>query len=602
MWLITIVSILGYGLTGFLPKNIPFQLRILLSGTLGLFVFTTINLYLSFILGINLYSILISLSILAIISILSFYKYRPEIKLAKLTTIFNFVLVIVVGSLAFIWFTQALAISSEGFKTGGGGMYGDSALHAAYTSRLETGKLPIQNPLFAGKILVYPVANDLLSAIAKIAGLNFNLAFAIPQILFLIGFFILFYQVVKKFTSDVGFVIAILLLFLGSGVGFFYFFSEWQMSGVGPWQFLTTDYTNNPHYNLYFHNLLTGLVLPERSFLPGLTLGLLIFLNFFEYFQDKKIRYLLINGVILGTLPFWHTHTFIYCILATLIFSIWLLAFDFRKTIVGIFLMLGVSFIVSIPFLLLFITNHSLGSFIHTTVGWKTGPENIFLFWFKNSFLTIPLAILGFLLIKKSHRILFIPAFAVFLIANLVIFQPWDWDNIKLLSWSFLFFAILAGVYLAKIFHKGILGKTFVTIVVIFSILSGLLSISLQLKNKYIIYDGYDIELADWAKTSTAINDIFIIETNPNHPIPGLAGRLVYTGYPGHLWVHGIDYAMRESQNNQILAGDFRRISDLEVPISYVVLPKQRSNFANQSNFQAIFQNQKYLVLKKIKS
>lgn len=600
MWILLALGALGFGLTSVLPKNINGLFKILLSPALGLFVFTQLVLLLAFIFGVGFFSIFLALTLTTILSIFCFFKFERGLSLKNFPISFIAITLLVASFIGYIWLTQALAISVDGFKTGGSGMYGDSALHAAYTSRLVTGEFPIQNPLFADRILVYPLANDLLSATLKLTGLNFNLAFSLPQILFLLGFLTLFYQVCRKFTSDLGFVISLLILFLGWGIGAIFFLNEWTTTGRDFWQFLTHDYTDNSQYNLYFRNILTGLVLPERSFLPGLFLGVLMFFNFLEYFANKKLSFLIINGVILGTLPFWHTHTFIFFLIVGLIFAVWLMRENFKKTLVDFFLMSVVILVMTIPFLFLFFSSHQLTNFLHTSLGWQNGNENILLFWFKNSFLTIPLAMLGFWFVKRDQKIFFVPAFVVFIIANLVIFQPWDWDNIKLLSWSFIFFAILVGFLLAKYAQKGVVARTIVGVIILASCASGFLSLALQLKNRYIIYDKSDIDLADWARQSTKVDEIFLIEPLPNHPIPGLSGRLVYLGYPGHLWVHGINYAKREYLNNIILKGEFYLVDSLELPISYIVLPKNIVNLGNLKNFGKVYQNQKYLVIKKI--
>ena len=571
---------------------------VLLSPALGLFVFTQLALILAFIFGVGYTSISLALLLTVVLSLFCFLKFKQEFLLKNISVLFLSTIFLVTIFFAYIWLTQTLAVSPEGFKTAGGGMYGDTALHAAYTSRLETDNFPIQNPLFAGHVLVYPFANDLLSATLKIIGLNFNLAFSLPQILFLIGFLALFYQITRKFTSDFGFLAALFILFLGWGIGALFFSKEWMVSGSSFWQFLTHDYTDNSQYNLYFHNILTGLVFPERSFLPGLFLGLFMFWNFLEYFKRQNRILLVINGVVLGALPFWHTHTFIFFLFASVIFALWLMGKNFKKAFIDFFLMSIVALVMTIPFLILFFSNHEVGQFLHTNFGWQNGNENILVFWFKNSFLTIPLAILGFILIPRNQKIFFIPAFVVFVIANFVIFQPWDWDNIKLLSWSFIFFAILMGFLLAKFAQKGIVAKIIVGFIILTSVASGSLSLALQLKNKYMIYDKADIDLADWARKNSGVDEVFLIEPTPNHPIPGLAGRLVYMGYPGHLWVHGINYQKRETENSLILAGDFTQINNLETPISYIVLSRSDLTFKIPSDIQAAYQNQKYRVVR----
>ncbi|OGD85578.1 hypothetical protein A2164_04145 [Candidatus Curtissbacteria bacterium RBG_13_35_7] len=598
MWLLLVLSIFGYGFSLILSRKNTGLYGILLSPALGISVFTQITLVLAFVFGVGYTSIFLALAVTVVLSVLCFVKFRQKFSLQNFPIFFVVTTIFVVFFLAYIWLTQALTSSPLGLKTGGGGMYGDTALHTAYTSRLETGEFPIQNPLFAGKILVYPFANDLLSAILRISGLNYNLAFALPQILFLIGFLVLFYKILRRFTSNWGFVIALLVLLLGWGIGALFFLREWQLSDISFLQFLSRDYTDNSQYNLYFHNILTGLVLPERSFLPGLFLGLLAFRNFLEYFKSKSKKLLIINGIVLGALPFWHTHTFIFFVILSFIFALWLMKINFKKTLIDFSLMTMVAVVIAIPFLYLFFSNHQVGQFLHTSFGWQNKNENILFFWFKNSFLIIPLAVLGFWFIKRDWKIYFVPAFVIFIIANLIIFQPWDWDNIKLISWSFLFFTILIGYLLAKFMQKGMFVFSLVCVLVMTSIASGSLSLLLQLKNDYIIYDKSDIELADWAKKNSKIDEVFLIEPLPTHPVPGLSGRLVYLGYPGHLWVHGIDYGGREQQVNQILAGDFSRLNNLEVPINYIVTSSSDFSFALPSNIRVAYRNQKYIVYK----
>ncbi len=126
--------------------------------------------------------------------------------------------------------------------------------------------------------------------------------------------------------------------------------------------------------------------------------------------------------------------------------------------------------------------------------------------------------------------------------------------------------------------------------------MSGLSSIFLQFRDNYIIYDNQDIELANWSKNNTGKDEIFLIEPIPNHPIVGLAGRLVYLGYPGHLWVHGIDYYKREVLNTAILDGNLNLAGEAELPITYLVLPGSFS--VDSLNSRVLFENNKYKVIR----
>ncbi|OGE12243.1 hypothetical protein A3G14_04140 [Candidatus Curtissbacteria bacterium RIFCSPLOWO2_12_FULL_38_9] len=600
MILLIMISVLGIGFIGIFPKKIPFYLKLLVAPSLGLIVFTSMSLYLSFLLGLDLLAIILSLLICGILSVLSHIKFPTKINFFGISRIFIVSSLVVLISISYLMFSQTLKSSAFGIESGGGGLYGDSALHAAYTSRLATGEFPPTTPLFAGKTLVYPFANDLLSATLRKFQTSFNLSFVFPQVIFLIAVLSLIYQIVRKFSDDRSYATALILLLLGWGIGAFFYISDLAVNGnfnvLGN---LTKDYTNNPDFNLHLHNIVTGLILPERSLLPGLVIGLMIFLFSAEYMESFKLRFILLSGLLLGILPFWHTHTFIYFVIFFLTIGTWqIIKTRSYKIIRDLIFSALVALFAALPFIILFLLNLNPMSFLRFESGWQNGGENLIVFWFKNSFLIIPLSILGFLTIAKEKRIYFIPAYIAFLISNIIIFQPWEWDNIKLLTWSFLFFSVLTAIYLSNFFNKNFLFKIIISLLILFSSLSGILSITLQFKNKFVIYDQDDIALADWANTNTSIDDVFIIDPRPNHPIPGLTGRISYIGYPGHLWVHGIDYSKREIENTKLLSGDFSNINNLAVSISYVVFPNNSYAPSFPSLLTEVYLNQKYQVLK----
>lgn len=600
-----LICLLGLGFYSLLPKNFPDFLKVICAPAIGLFIFGQIALILAFALGINILSILLSLFIYAAISLYFFSRNRSSFVNFKFSfsPIFLVSTLLIIGLSSYVFFTQVLTQKDFGLVTGGGGMYGDTALHSAYTSRLMEGEFPPQNTLFAGKTLVYPLANDLLSAILRLSKLNLNLSFVLPQLIFLVGFLSFLYVFCRKFMSDRGYLFTILFLFFGWGIGWFFFFKEWAGSSTSLLEFLKTDFTNNETYNLHFHNILTGLIWPERSFLPGIFLALWSYLNFLSYDETSNRKYLLINSLILGSLPFWHTHTFIFISISWLVFGIYFLRkYGLRRIMPVLGFASVAAIILALPFMILFFSSQEAGNFIRCvsrsaescSFGWQLDDENFLSFWFRNSFLVIPFAMAGIFVLKKNSRYVFVPAFLTFLVANLIIFQPWEWDNIKLLTLGFIFFSMLAGLVIDRITKK--VWILIITIILIpFFTISGILSVVLQLKNTYTIYDTADIDLANWARTNTKTGDVFVIDPLPNHPVTGLAGRLVYMGYPGHLWVHGIDYGKREQEVNQVLRGDLSVIDQMDPRPNYIVM-SNTSNLLNQ--FAVVYQNQKYKVLK----
>ena len=559
-------------------------------------IIATISLYLSFILNFSFINIVFS-TVLTFISFFIIHKAKI-VNLEKFHTLPAFLILTFSIIFALFFKTQSLNFDGVSYKTGGGGMYGDSALHLAYTNRINLGDFPPQNPLFAGKTLVYPYANDLLSAIFQVFFNNLELAFFLPQIIFFFAFVLLFYRLSQTVTDNLGFLFSILIFLFGWGIGFYYFLRETSFDKFNIFSNSYQDFTNNSLYNLNFHNLLTGLIMPERSFLPGLVLGIFFVLSLFNYLETKNNKFLIVSFFILGIMPFWHTHTFIFlCIFASTFFLFLIFKIhDLRKLILDLVIASIVGFIIFIPFLILFFSNHDASSFLRLATGWMNKNENLIFYWLKNSFFVLPISIFGIFTIRK--KIIFIPAFISFLIANFIIFQPWDWDNIKILSLSFLFFSLIFGNVLSNLFRKNLLGKVSAILIVFLSILSGFLSVHLQSKNNYILYNNEDIRFAEWIKNNTGKNDVFLIEPIPNNPVNGLAGRLTYVGYPGHLWVHGIDYSQREYQANQVLAGHDELIGNLKPKITYLVIPARLFAIYETKTYTLVFENPKYRIYK----
>src|SRR3989344_2568488 len=389
-----LVSLIGIGLS-WLIFPFPRFLKLLVGPAFGIIVFTQIALLVSLILGFNLTSISIAALVEFILLFIS-YLLKPSPKFftdmlrqdkSQLTLIRHpelvwrsqisgsikrilknrwplWLILITIGSVVtFIFWTKVLTPTEFGLTTGGEGLYGDTALHLSYAMSLVTQGLPPQNPLFASIQLRYPFLVNLFSASLVKLGMNLRFSFILPQLIYFLAFVALFYYLAKKvgatqlrhsgnsasggrvpnlffrfdseqarMTGNLTAFFALLIFFLGWGLGFTKYLQDVKQSSS--W-LVNREYTNNlPGYNL--HNVLTGLISPERSFLPGLVIGLLIAVlaiqpfnhltikssetksdsarqsRIFPQFAIHNSKFLILIGFLLGILPLWHTHTFIF--------------------------------------------------------------------------------------------------------------------------------------------------------------------------------------------------------------------------------------------------------------------------------------------------
>src|SRR6185369_7652666 len=85
--------------------------------------------------------------------------------------------------------------------------------------------------------------------------------------------------------------------------------------------------------------------------------------------------------------------------------------------------------------------------------GWVAGHRNLLLFWLENlgAFaVLIPLALATPGLFARRDRRFLWAFMPVFVAANVAVFQPWDWDNTKVLVWWFLAACILVASWMVK--------------------------------------------------------------------------------------------------------------------------------------------------------
>lgn len=606
---LTLTLIAGIGIFMSLPLPWSRGVKFCLGAPLGIILATQCILLVSLIAGFNLYSVIVALGILILVTLVLIYLRRPKLfapwtarnvsnKLRR-----NWPLVFISLTLGlfsvFIFWTKILAPGADGsLMTGTGGLYGDTAMHSAFTMSMATQGLPPQNPLFAGIPLVYPFLVNLFSAALVLLGFNLRFAFILPQIIYFSGVLVLFYLIARAVAGVQGAFYALLIYFLGWGFGFTSYIRDSLASGN--WTPIR-EYTNNLA-GFEFHNVLTGLIYPERSFLPGLFIGLLVTLILLEKLNSKQKTLLPIVGVLLGFLPLWHTHSFIFVGTCTMIwitlkeFSIRYPSHTWKHIVKDLALVFIPALVFLVPIMLWFSGQVSQATFLHISPGWITNQGGQLIFWVKNTGLVIPLALLGFVWLPKYYRSFFVPVFLMFFVANIIIFQPWAWDNIKLFAWVFLFFCILAGLTLARIAQLGFLFKIGVAVVLVTLTASGILSLVYHFLNTYTIYDASDLKLAEWVKQNTSVNAVFLIDPAPTHPVPGLTGRSVYLGYPGHLWVHGINYGPRETYVRAVLEGKHTLISSAEIPFNYIVTRPGAQVSISDARLIPRFENQKFVV------
>jgi hypothetical protein len=188
----------------------------------------------------------------------------------------------------------------------------------------------------------------------------------------------------------------------------------------------------------------------------------------------------------------------------------------------------------------------------------------------------------------------------IFVVVNVVVFQPWDWDNHKILVYWMLAAAILAAALLVAVWRRvrgwRPAGRVLARLVVVAAVVGIVAGPTLENAwmlgggGRYRMLTTNQIELADRIRELVPADRTIVSGMGSHDAAQMLSGRQVLMGYWGQLWVSGIDHAQRESEVRRIyqLAPDAAELIDRYGVGAVVIGPEERSNLgADEDAFRA---------------
>src|SRR3990167_5268639 len=504
------------------------------------------------------------------------------------------------GFLFFNFAKNMLTVRPDGWYVGQVNLYGDLVFLFGFINKfLESGQIFAQNPVYPTDKPNYPIFADFVtSQVAKITGVDFALlitTFAMGLLAIYVAR--LFIRIFIKNEKIV--FLALLLFFVNGGLGFHFLLSDFQNSQKSIFDFfisLPREYTDIKDQGYWWINTYLAYFLPQRGFLFAFPITLTVFALLYRGFVKNSLPFLILAGLLAGVLPLVQAHSlFVIFIISTFFFLATAASFrkDKRK-IPGWFLFAVTTALVALPMFNSISSNTNFLSFVKIDFGW-TSEENIVWFWLKNLGLFGPVLLVSLFWLYKKNRhffFLYIPAIAIFALSNIFIFQPWEFDNSKLLIYWFFVSTIVVAYFLYdQFFTESVLKKFIGTLLVFLMIFSGGLDIyrTFTPATYYQIFTDEDLKVAQAVKNLTQKDSIFVTAPVHNHPIPALSGRSTLAGFHGWLWSHGIDYLERAADVERIYQGGEEAEDLIRIyKINYVAYgPHERENFSiNVSYFQ----------------
>ncbi|KKQ21061.1 MAG: hypothetical protein US48_C0001G0021 [Candidatus Levybacteria bacterium GW2011_GWA2_37_36] len=526
-------------------------------------------------------------------------------------------LLITFGTYFILLFSRIITENKTGFYLGHEHVWSDWPLHIAITSTFAFKPMNTwfaYHPMYAGGKSTYPFLTDFISGMLMRIGFPLPLAIIIPSIIFslllIIGMYILLLQLFKSKKIA---VISISIFFLSSGPGFINFINAFfahptlQMLLYPP-----VHYTRINQYDWYSGNAIVGFLLPQRAFLLGMTIGIWVMAGLAWILQKsqhiKRTKIILAAlGLMAGLLSIVHIHSFIVIVIVTGFMCF----ISLRRWKLLLFYILPAA-ILSLIFYLIFIAGGiQIDNFVKWLPGWTANNSIVgwAAMWISLWGLTLPVSVVGLFFVRQEKILSksWIAGFiTVFIVGNLILFQPILWDNAKFFMWSYFAFSTLCAIVLSWLSRKAFAG-TFIAVVIFLGLtLTGVLELTrLQAinRNQLQLSPADDINLGIQVRNATNPLSVFLTDTSTNHFVMVWGGRSIVMGFKPWVVNFGFSDTKRSRDMGTMFSGGNLSLPLLkQYKISYVVIgPGEKYGFkANElfyeKNFPVAFANQSYRI------
>ncbi|MFN2476090.1 MAG: hypothetical protein ABR526_07100 [Chthoniobacterales bacterium] len=512
----------------------------------------------------------------------------------------RFVPLLVLGLLIIRWallWPNAIKYEPECLRAGNGALWSDWTGHLSDVCSFAYGNnFPAQHPRFLGRPYGYLYLASITAAAAVKLGADPAYALSAQSFLLSISCALAVYAFARRLTrSSSTATLVVLLFFLGGSLGWVMTLGEmngshtfWEVLRQRPWDGAQQERARFIWLNSYFF-----FIMPQRGFLYGLPLLLLVCTLLLEAVRRDATRLFAMAGATAGLLPFAHLSSmlalaFITPLCALLLWSrrwAWFFATWIAVALPQIYAQQG----------------GGAGPISATKfrLGWLAAPDPWLWFWLKNLGFFIPLLVFASadrtLLPQNTRRFLW-ACMGIFVATNVAQFQPWDWNNHIILVYWFLAVCILVAAILRKLWRatRSLPLRALLASVVVTMLLSGML-LNLQewfAHGRHCLLSNEEVMLAKAVRQMTRRSAVFVVGLQNNHPIAVLTGRRVLMSFPGWLWPQGIDASERERDVRAIYAMNAQAPELLrKYKVDYVVIgpEERRALAANRDAFHNQF-------------
>ncbi len=505
---------------------------------------------------------------------------------------------------AYLLHTHVLRPEADGSLWVGQSTYGDLAMHLGFIESLfRQGFFPPEYSIFPGQQLNYPFLVDAASASLRFFGLSLRMAVIVPSLVMLLcvfwGFWLLADSVTDKLFPD---LLSWLFFVMNGGFGFALFLGKYPFKSIFTGYYTTP--TNYMDEDIRWVNVICDMLIPQRTTMAGWCVLLaaiyLLLLAVKRSLKGSGLRETLVLAVLASSMPMIHTHSFLALGILSAVWFFSALPEAKRNGTVSVlfrhYVFYGlICLLLAAPQILKWTMDSvSTGNLLKWNLGWVVGAKgairNWFLFYTINCGVVF-LAMWPLLFFLRGEKLsIFLGAAAIFLLSNLVAFQPNLYDNNKLLYVWFMLTDILVCDWLCRAFSdmKPIgLRRALALLLVFLGTFSGILSLGRETISNYRLLSGEQAAAAEFITEHTEPDALFLTATSHTNAVSVLTGRNIVCGPGLYLYFHGVNYQAREQQVSRMYHGgeEFLRGAE-ELGVDYVYISEyERAKYVIDENW-----------------
>ena len=161
-------------------------------------------------------------------------------------------------------------------------------------------------------------------------------------------------------------------------------------------------------------------------------------------------------------------------------------------------------------------------------------------------------AVMGF---RKKNRHLLLPLLVFFIIGNVVLLQPWDFDNHKWMMGCYFILTIFGVVGIGRLWESRqenilriVLKRALIVLLILIILFPSFLGLYHYWSHKQRFSSWNDIKIGESIMDIVPQNEVILTSTGYNHPVFLHSARPVFEGYRGWIWTHGLDMDARDKE------------------------------------------------------